>query len=113
MDFSKMRHRITFLKPTTVTKNTMSENVPEYTEDRTVWAYVAPKTGREYDEAQKLRAETTYNVTTRYLPGITTDMRILFRGRILKIESVLSIGERFEQLQIVASEVDTNGKDVG
>ena len=110
MDFSKMRHRITFLKPTGSVKNSMSENVPEYTEVMTVWAFVAPKTGREYDEAQKLRAETTYNVLTRFFPNITTDMMILFRERTLKIESVLNVDERNEQLQIVASEVDTNGK---
>lgn len=110
MDFSKMRHRITFLRPTGAVKNTMSENVPEYAEVMTVWAFVAPRTGREYDEAQKLRAETTYNVLTRYFPDITTDMRIAFRSRTLKIESVLNVDERNERLQIVASEVDTNGK---
>ena len=112
MDFSKMRHRITFLRPTRTKLNSMGENVPEYTEYMSVWAYVAPRTGREYDEAQKLRAETTYNVLTRYFPNITTDMRILFRGRILSIESVLNVGERNEQLQIVAVEKDRNGVDV-
>ncbi len=112
MDFSKMRHRITFLRPTGVKLNSMGENVPEYTEYMTVWAHVAPKTGREYDEAQKLRAETTYNVLTRYFPNITTDIRILFRGRFLSIESVLNVGERNEQLQIVAVEKDRNGVDV-
>ena len=33
-------------------------------------------------------------------------MRIAFRDRILKIESVLNVDERNEQLKIVASEVD-------
>ena len=93
MDFSKMRHRITFMKPTKITKNSMSEQVQVYTEYKTVWAFVAPRTGREYDEAQKIRAETTYNVLTRYFPNITTDMRISFRDRILKIESVLKAKE--------------------
>ncbi len=106
-----MRHRITFLKPTGVCKNGMNENVPEYTEYKTVWAYVAPKTGREYEEAQKLRAETTYNILTRYFPNITADMKIKFRDKELKIESVLNIEERNEQLQIVASEVDKYGKE--
>lgn len=110
MDFSKMRHRITFLKPNSTTKNTMGENVPEYSELRTVWAFVAPKTGREYDEAQKLRAETTYNVHTRFFADITAEMQIRFNDRILKIESVLNINERNEELLIVASEVDNFGK---
>ena len=106
MKFSKLRHRITFLKPVTAIKNSMNESVPKYTEYMTVWANVSPKTGREYDEAQKLRAETTYNVVTRFFDGITADMRIDFNGKILKIESVLNIGERDEQLQIVAVETD-------
>ena len=110
MDFSKMRHRITFLKPIGTYKNSMGENVPDYKEVRTVWAFAAPKTGREYDEAQKLRAETTYNIHTRYFADITAEMQIRFNGRILKIESVLNINERNEELLIVASEVDSFGK---
>lgn len=111
MDFSKMRHRIVFLKPSKAELNSMSENVPVYEDYKTVWAYVAPKTGREYDEAQKLRAETTYNILTRYFEDITAEMRIRFRGRLFHIESVLNIDERCEQLQIVASEVDRFGKE--
>lgn len=110
MDFSKMRHRITFLKPMGTYKNSIGENVPEYTELRTVWAFVAPKTGREYDEAQKLRAETTYNVYTRYFADVTAEMQIRFDERVLKIESVLNVNERNEELLIVASEVDSYGK---
>ena len=110
MDFSKMRHRITFLAPTNMNRNSMNENVPNYTDVRTVWAFVTPKTGREYDEAQKLRAETTYNVHARYFADITAQMHIRFNDRILQIESVLNINERNEELLIVASEVDSFGK---
>lgn len=81
------------------------------TKEYAVWAYVAPKTGREYDEAQKLRAETTYNITTRYFAGITADMKIMYGSKIFRIESVLNIDERNEQLRIVVSEVDNYGKE--
>lgn len=111
MKFSKLRHRITFLKPVTVIKNSMNESVPKYTEYMTVWANVSPKTGREYDEAQKLRAETTYNVHTRYFSNITSDMQIEYNNKLLKIESVLNVDEKNEELLIVASEVDNFGKD--
>ena len=107
MNFSKLRHRITFIKPTGTYKNTMGENVPNYTEYKTVWAEVSPKTGREYDESQKLRAETTYNVRTRYHEGITADMQIKYGDRVMKIESVLNLSERNEELLIVASEVNS------
>lgn len=81
---------------------------PVSEKDFAVWAYVAPKTGREYEESQKLRSETTYNVITRYHEGITTDMKIQLRDKELKIESVLNVDERNEQLQIVAFEVDSS-----
>lgn len=110
MRFSKMRNRITFLKLTGTQKNSMKENVPLYTEYKTVWAYVAPTTGREYEEAQKIREETTYKVITRFHEGITTDMKIRFNDRELDIVSVLNVHERSEQLQIIAKEKDRNGK---
>lgn len=76
-----------------------------------VWAAVAPMTGREYDEAQKLRAETTYKVTTRYFPNIATDMKILHGLQVLDIISVLNIDERKSELQIIAKERDRNGEE--
>ena len=155
MDFSKLRHRIIFLKPLDKKLNGMKETVPVWipykpgvngniklidaseiyiTEDYRgnavikyidgkpyakplslkeyeVWANVSPTTGREYDEAQKLRAETTYKVITRYFEHITTDMKILFRGHILDIISVLNINEMNTELNIVVSEKDNNGKE--
>lgn len=110
MDFSKMRHRITFLKPTGSVLNDMGETVPEYEDYKTVWACVEPKTGREYDEAQKLRAETTYNIMTRYFEGITAEMRIRHNKKIFEIISVLNLGGKNTELQIVASEKDSFGK---
>lgn len=75
-----------------------------------VWANVSPMSEREYEEAQKLREETTYKITTRYFPDITEDMKIMFGVRVLDIVSVLNIGERNTQLQIIAKEKDRNGK---
>ena len=153
MDFSKLRHRIIFLKPLDKKLNGMKETVPVWipykpgvngniklidaseiyiTEDYRgnavikyidgkpyakplslkeyeVWADVSPTTGREYEEAQKLREETTYKVTTRFFSGITSDMKILFRNRILDIVSILNINERNTELQIIAKEKDRNG----
>lgn len=155
MDFSKLRHRIIFLKPLDKKLNGMKETVPVWipykpgvngniklidaseiyiTEDYRgnavikyidgkpyakplsikayeVWANVSPTTGREYDEAQKLRAETTYTITTRYFDTIISNMKIMFNGRIFDIVSVLNIGQRNTELRIVASERDNYGKE--
>ena len=74
-----------------------------------VWANVAPQTGREYEESQKIRAETTYNINVRYFPGITSDMKIMYGVKVFNIVSVLDINERHTNLKIVAAEVDRNG----
>jgi SPP1 family predicted phage head-tail adaptor len=104
MDFSKLKNRITFLKPTN-TQNATGENVSSFEEYMTVWSSVVPVTGKEYIESQKLRSETTYKIATRYIAGITTDMKIKYGDKIFEIVSVLNLNERNIELQIVAFEV--------
>ena len=158
MDFSKLRHRVIFLKPLDKRLNSMNENVPVWipfkpklsgdinavetsvyvlTDNKgnavwksagggqlyshqlslneyAVWANVSPMLGREYEESQKLRAETTYKITTRYFPNITAPThihKIMFGLKVLDIVSVLNIGENNTELQIVAKEKDRNGKE--
>ena len=155
MDFSKLRHRIVFLKPLDSKTNSMGETVPVWVpfkpcfnnnlnitekdevyitsdyrgnavfknvdgtpyahkldlHEFEVWANVAPSTGREYEEAQKLLGETTYNIDTRYFPGIDYTMKILFRNRVMDIISVLNINERNTALRIVAKERDNYGTE--
>ena len=72
-----------------------------------VAAFVAPTTGREYEESQKIRAETTYKILTRYFRGINSSHRILYDNREFEIISVLDINERHEELQIIAAERNT------
>ena len=69
-----------------------------------VAAFVAPTTGKEYEESQKIRAETTYKISTRYFRGINSTHRILYNNREFEIVSVLDLNERHEELQIIAAE---------
>ena len=82
-------------------------NVMEYA----IWAAVAPMNGREYEESQKLRAETTYTVKIRYAKDIRSDFKVLFRGRILDIVSVLNLDSRNRELKLICTEVDDYGKE--
>lgn len=147
MNFSKLRHRIIFLRPTDEVINSMGETVPKYKpfkpylplplqienervylshdedgnailidedgqpiahklalKDYSVAALVAPMSGREYEESQKLRAETTYKIATRFFRGIKPEHRILYDNREFDIVSVLDLGGKHEELQIVAAE---------
>lgn len=150
MNFSKLRHRIIFLRPTDEVENSMGEAVPRYkpfkpylplpiqveglsvylshdadgnailigTDERpiahklalkeySVAALVAPMSGREYEESQKLRAETTYKISTRFFRGISQTHRILYDNRELDIVSVLDLGGKHDELQIIAAEHDS------
>ena len=150
MNFSKLRHRIIFLRPTDMIKNSMGETVPRYKpfkpylplpvqvdadkvylshdndgnavlkyidgkpyahklalQNFSVAGLVAPMSGREYEESQKIRAETTYKISTRYFRHITSDMRILYDNREFEIVSVLDLGGKHDELQIVAAEKDS------
>ena len=150
MNFSKLRHRIIFLRPTDMIKNSMGETVPRYKpfkpylplpiqvnadkvylshdndgnavlkyidgkpyahklalQNFSVAGLVAPMSGREYDESQKIRAETTYKISTRFFRHITSDMIILYDNREFEIVSVLDLGGKHDELQIVAAEKDS------
>lgn len=145
MDFSKLRHRIIFLKPTDNVTNGMGETVPRYKpfkpylslplqvqgedvylsrdldgnavlayadgkpyahtlalKEYSVAGFVSPMSGREYEESQKLRTETTYKISTRFFHNITSEMQILYDGKEFEIVSVLDLNERHEELQIIA-----------
>ena len=67
-------------------------------------------TGREYEESQKIRAETTYRITIRHMAGLATDMRVLFGDRKFEIVSILNLEEHNLEIQMMASEVDEHGK---
>lgn len=141
MNFGKLRHAIIFLRPEEVRTNDESESVigwvpfnpvtkistedvyatqdgkicanteEDWVKKCIVRAYVAPMTGREYSEAQKLREETTYNILTRYFDGITSNMKILYKSSVLDIISVLDTNESHRELKIVCKEKDRNGKE--
>ncbi len=151
MDFSKLRHRIIFLKPTDNVTNGMGETVPRYKpfkpylplplqvqgedvylthdsdgnamlvcadgkpyahklalKEYSVAGFVSPMSGREYEESQKLRTETTYKISARFFRNITPEMRILYDNKEFEIVSVLDLNERHEELQIIAIHKDTH-----
>jgi len=95
---------IIILKVVGVTNNTLGHGVPKFETFKTVWANVAPLTGKEYSEAQIMRAETTYRIKIRYTPGVVPDMKVEYNGKKLDIISVLNIEERNIELHLICSE---------
>ena len=95
MDIGRTNKRITFcrLKQST---NDLEQEVQKLEKVKTVWASVEPLRGREYQEAQRLRQELNYKITTRYFPDITPDMFILYGKRQFSIVYVVDPRENHE-----------------
>ena len=85
-------------------ENALSQTEQALAEVKTVWASVEPTRGREYQEAQRVRPELTYKVTTRYHKEVTPDMFIKFKGRYFNIVSIINVKEKNEMLEIICTE---------
>lgn len=66
-----------------------------------VWASVEPLQGREFLAAMALQSQTTVRIRMRYRSGVTSQMRVLWGGRIYDIESVIEPQSRRHQLQLM------------
>ncbi len=65
-----------------------------------VWADINEKNGAERSNADKLRAENYFTIRVRYISGITTDMLVRWKGRLLEIKSAINLFERNRILEL-------------
>lgn len=104
MNPGRLRHRITFLY-LAKEQDEVGDTVLVERPWKTVWASVEPLKGREYFEARKIQSEASHKITIRYLPGITPEMKIEFKGRIFDIEGPpINPEERNEYLEMYVIE---------
>ncbi|MCE3233044.1 MAG: Transfer Agent [Rickettsiaceae bacterium] len=104
---SRMRQTITFQSESTSSDSGGGVTL-SWVDVSTVWAEIAPVTSMIFSSekfsAGKIQGNISHIVTTRYLSGITSKMRILFGSRIFNIRSVININERSQWLKIYAEE---------
>ena len=108
MNPGELRHRITFQKFTT-TVNENGFEVEEWVNFKTLWASVSNLHGREYFQAAAVQKENTVKFVIRYIPGIDTSMKILFKGNHYDITSIDNIRYENKFIEIKAVEVDSLG----
>ena len=106
MKIGDLRHRITFQKEVKVPDG-YKGHVVTWQTVVVLWASVEPLSGREIFYSHQIKAEVTHRVRIRYNERITTEMRILHRGRVLLIEGIKDIDERREVLEIACREEKT------
>lgn len=109
MDIGRTNKRITFCRYEEK-ENDLSQMEQELTEVKTVWASVEPTRGREYQEAQRVRPELTYKITTRYHKEVTPDMFIKLKDRFFCIVSIINVKEKNEMLEIICTEKITDDR---
>jgi len=106
MRSGKLRHSIE-LQSFTSTFDSYNQETKTWSTIATVFAEVRPVSARESAIAEQLRAEATHFVSLRGGVELTAANRVLFRGRILNITSVLDVLERGRELNLLCVEITT------
>lgn len=104
----EFRHIVTFQKPKG-NQNDYGEEIKgfiEWEDIHTARVAIYPVSGREFFAAETVNSEVTHKINMRYIPGITSEMRIKFGNRIFKLESPpINFQEKKIMLQILCKEL--------
>ena len=73
----------------------------DWTDYKTLNAFVQPVTGKEYYEGQQLTEKIDYKVFIAYQNDIKADMRVVFNEKVLSIKSVLNLAEMDKYLVLM------------
>lgn len=84
MDAGKLDQRVT-LQSVSSTTDAGGGRVETWATVATLWASVRPMSGRERLQADQLESPANYRVTIRRRTDLTTDKRILWKGKPLNI----------------------------
>ena len=100
----QLRERVAFHEPTTE-RGARGEDIDTWAEVAKLPARVRQLSGRELERAQQIDTEATWEITTRYLESITSDLRaIVENGPTLAIVNVIDVDYRHRELRILAKQ---------
>lgn len=104
MKFGKLRYRIV-IEESIASRDSFGAEVSEWIQFAKVWANVSPISGREFVTFKQINAEISTKITLRYLAGVNTEMRVLFKDRIFEINSIINPEEKNVSLLLMCKEV--------
>lgn len=107
MRAGKLRHRVS-VQENTPTTDGQGGNTYVWANVSTfdnVAAEIVPASESEEQAGGKVKATVAHEVSMRYKAGITTAMRVLFRGRILAIKGVQNVAERGREMVLRCVEI--------
>ena len=95
----QLRFQVTIQQPT------ITQSYGEPTETWTTFAIsmadIQPISGREYFAAKQVISEQMFRITTRYIAGITTKMRVSYGGNYYDIQDVIDVNFRHREIQLM------------
>ena len=105
IDPGRLRERVT-IQQATETRNALGETVQSWSTFADRWASVDGLSSREVLLQGQQRTEISHRVRMRYVTGLTQTMRLLWRGRVLEISSLLEHANRSEHELLCTERVD-------
>lgn len=95
IDPGRLRERITVQKATEV-RSQIGETTLKWSDFAERWASVESISAREFLLSGQQHTEITHRIRMRRLDGLSSTMRVVWRGRTLEIMSVLDQNNRSE-----------------
>jgi SPP1 family predicted phage head-tail adaptor len=83
-----MRERVTIQKPVEQ-QSAFGETTLDWVDEATVYASVMGVRASDYFAAQQAGVLVTHRIRIRFFPTITHEHRLIWRGRVMEISSVL------------------------
>jgi SPP1 family predicted phage head-tail adaptor len=106
LDFGRMRERIR-IEQATENRNAIGEVVQSWEKFADRWASVDGLSSREFLLQGQQQTEISHRVRLRYLEGMHSGMRIVWRNRLLEINSLLEHRNRSEHEALCVERVGT------
>lgn len=111
MNSGKLNERI-LIQKYTATQNEFGEQVKTWATVHSCWASVNPIQGREWFTARQSLSNVDYRFRVRYIDtstdipdGITPKMRVVYNDMNYDIDSVINVGERDREIEIMCTKV--------
>jgi SPP1 family predicted phage head-tail adaptor len=99
----KLRHRIT-IEQVAETQDSDGSVIETWSTFANAQASIDPISGREYFAAQTTQADVTHRISLRFISGVIPKMRVKYGSRNFDILSVINVGERNRELQLMCRE---------
>ena len=99
LDIGRMRERVT-VQQATERRNSLGETTLEWATYASRWASVQGVSSREALELGQVDVSVTHRVRMRYVDGMTHNMRLSWRDRVLEIVSLLEYDNRSEHVAV-------------